>query len=394
MKAYTKGAVYMCSQCRIANKVYEEELKNPGFKIKGHEASASYDIIYNRPVIVLDDLDIGSTVRVMPMTHSTSFDVPAIKVSGFKFDNTWIPGIKAYGKARDGYAALTWIRSVRVEELWALIGFIENDEMRQIDEACKYMYGYGPKPQFWKDWEEERDKEINDRIENVGSDRQYIGETPHPNEQTVTLKEMKEVISNLRKEFDEQLDSYKKSAEAIKSQYDKLLSFVNNNSFPIESRSSKDERKYEHVEVPAYDIEDRDVVMINPSDVISRLYMGAVIDMPAVHYLVDNKFTYEQAATVATIADSAVDILLGTPSGMSRRIKDACSKVIECVIDNRHLPTFPNGMLRKHKIVYMLANKESLRTDPIQTLCEKYNISKKKAADFKALAIAQNQMAS
>ena len=51
--------------------------------------------------------------------------------------------------------------------------------------------------------------------------------------------------------------------------------------------------------------------MINPSDVISRLYMGAVIDMPAVHYLVDNKFTYEQAATVATIADSAVDILLG-----------------------------------------------------------------------------------
>ena len=92
--------------------------------------------------------------------------------------------------------------------------------MRQIDEACKYMYGYGPKPQFWMDWEEERDKEINDRIENVGSDRQYIGETPHPNEQTVTLKEMKEVISNLRKEFDEQLDSYKKSAEAIKSQYD------------------------------------------------------------------------------------------------------------------------------------------------------------------------------
>ena len=394
MKAYTKGAVYMCSQCRIANKVYEENLKTPGFKIKGHEASAEYDIIYNRPVIVLDDLDVGSTVRVMPMTHSTSYDVPAIKISGFKFDNTWIPGIKGYGKARDGYAALTWIRSVRVEELWALIGFVENDEMRQIDDACKYMYGYDPKPQFWKDWEEERDREINDHIENVDSERKNIGETPHQDEATVTLKEMKDTVAGIRKEFEEQLAAYKKSAEAIKNQYDKLLNFVNSNSFPIESRPLKDERKYEHVEVPAYDIEDRDVVMINPSDVISKLYMSVVVDMPAVHYLVSNKFTYEQAATVATIADSAVDILLGTSSGMSRRIKDACSKVIECVIDNRHLPAFPNGMLRKHKIIYMLANKEALRMDPIQTICEKYNISKKKAADFKALAIAQNQMAS
>ena len=394
MKAYTKGAVYMCSQCRIANKVYEENLKTPGFKIKGHEASAEYDIIYNRPVIVLDDLDVGSTVRVMPMTHSTSYDVPAIKISGFKFDNTWIPGIKGYGKARDGYAALTWIRSVRVEELWALIGFVENDEMRQIDDACKYMCGYGPKPQFWKDWEEERDREINDHIENVDSERQYIGETPHQDEATVTLKEMKDTVAGIRKEFEEQLAAYKKSAEAIKNQYDKLLNFVNSNSFPIESRPLKDERKYEHVEVPAYDIEDRDVVMINPSDVISKLYMSVVVDMPAVHYLVSNKFTYEQAATVATIADSAVDILLGTSSGMARRIKDACSKIIECVIDNRRLPAFPNGMLRKHKIIYMLANKEALRMDPIQTICEKYNISKKKAADFKALAIAQNQMAS
>lgn len=394
MKAYTKGAVYMCSQCRIANKVYEENLKTPGFKIKGHEASAEYDIIYNRPVIVLDDLDVGSTVRVMPMTHSTSYDVPAIKISGFKFDNTWIPGIKGYGKARDGYAALTWIRSVRVEELWALIGFVENDAMRQIDDACKYMYGYGPKPQFWKDWEEERDREINDHIENVDSERQYIGETPHQDEATVTLKEMKDTVAGIRKEFEEQLAAYKKSAEAIKNQYDKLLNFVNSNSFPIESRPLKDERKYEHVEVPAYDIEDRDVVMINPSDVISKLYMSVVVDMPAVHYLVSNKFTYEQAATVATIADSAVDILLGTSSGMARRIKDACSKIIECVIDNRRLPAFPNGMLRKHKIIYMLANKEALRMDPIQTICEKYNISKKKAADFKALAIAQNQMAS
>ena len=394
MKAYTKGAVYMCSQCRIANKVYEENLKTPGFKIKGHEASAEYDIIYNRPVIVLDDLDVGSTVRVMPMTHSTSYDVPAIKISGFKFDNTWIPGIKGYGKARDGYAALTWIRSVRVEELWALIGFVENDEMRQIDDACKYMYGYDPKPQFWKDWEEERDRGINDHIENVDSERQYIGETPHQDEATVTLKEMKDTVAGIRKEFEEQLAAYKKSAEAIKNQYDKLLNFVNSNSFPIESRPLKDERKYEHVEVPAYDIEDRDVVMINPSDVISKLYMSVVVDMPAVHYLVSNKFTYEQAATVATIADSAVDILLGTSSGMARRIKDACSKIIECVIDNRRLPAFPNGMLRKHKIIYMLANKEALRMDPIQTICEKYNISKKKAADFKALAVAQNQMAS
>ena len=370
MKAITKGAVYYCSQCHIARKLYAEELaRDKSFKINGHRAAEEYNILYNRPVIVLDNIDIGNAVHVIPITHTIPLHTPAIKISEFPFDTMYAAAGDPRFKFEEGYAAIEWVSTVNTRDLWKMLGFVENEEMEQIDSAIKYIYGYGQKPEFWYDWENSRVVDVPDPVEEI----QKANDNLNVNHLLNMLHDAQEQIKSLTEKYN-------------------FLVGVPQETSHNEEKELQEEEQVEvvdevvHPSIPSYVIGDASHLKCDPQRKISDDIISAISDSTVQKFLMENPMTYAQAASIATITDPAIGILLGTSLPMSRRIKDACSNIIDSICDCDKSSI--KNLLRKHQIIFMLADKEGLKNEPISVICEKYNVSKKKANEFRNLARA------
>ena len=398
MKAFSKGAVYLCSQTHLAKAVYKGV--NSGYTkygIDGHKAAHDFSLFYNRPVIVMDNVDLGGAVKVIPITHKVSYLYPPLIVSGFPKPYMKVLGADPNDECHfeEGYAAIDWINTVKRSELWKLLGFVEDEEMEDIDDCIKYINGYGPKPQIWIDWEVNKNAE-----KSKDGAEQIISELEAAKKKLEESQKKYDDLINATESRIKTIESYHLSHPVVEPTVEETKSdhreadngeevltseLIEDAPEIITDPDEESQVKDIHPEIPSYVIGDTSHLKYDPSDQIGEsVIKNSTQDSGAIQFLRSNPMSYAQAVSIATISDPAVKILLHTDISSARRIKDACSNIIESICDF----TVPVKMLRKHQIIFALADKEELKNDPISTICAKYNISKKKAQEFKEIARA------
>lgn len=378
MKRFVKGAVYYVSECRKGKAIYAQEFaRDPNFKINGHDAMRDYGIIWNRPCIMMQDIDFGGPfVTVLPLSSSDlPEDVDPVRPQIIL--NHHMAGNPLGCKTRPIHDTATFVmldrvQTVHVTDVFSIAGFIEPEMMESIDRCLKYIMGYGEKPAEWTLFEEKR-AQYAERQKQLESRRESISDTTEPEidvEEPVHVPVVSQPVADL--------GTYK-----IKH----TIKTVKNIIDAAEEAEENDEvLNNESSSIPAYNIENRKALSVSMDTVLPiQLVKECSIDNRSFEIFERENLTVAQYVSLATIPDSLIAGLLDITSGAATQVRNSAINICERVIDFGKV-VYPRNMLRKHKIIFALADHEFIRKSSARLIAGRYGVSSKKAHDFEDLA--------
>ncbi len=375
MKRFVKGAVYYVSECRKGKAIYAQEfIRDPNFKINGHDAMRDYGIIWNRPCIMMQDIDFGGTfVTVLPLSSSNlPDDVDPVRPQ--LAINHHMAGNPLGCKTRPIHDTTTFVmldrvQTVHVSDVFSIAGFIEPEMMENIDRCLKYIMGYGEKPVEWTLFEEKR-AQYAERQRQLEAQRESIGDSLSEPE----IKEVEEGAPVVSQPVAD-LGTYK-IKRTIKTVKD-VIDAAEEAEEVLDSESSS---------IPAYNIENRKALSVAMDTVLPiQLVKECSIDNRSFEIFERENLTVAQYVSLATIPDSLIAGLLDITEGAATQVRNSAINICERVIDFGKV-VYPRNMLRKHKIIFALADHEFIRKSSARLIAGRYGVSSKKAHDFEDLA--------
>nr|DAO72513.1 MAG TPA: endoribonuclease [Caudoviricetes sp.] len=377
MKRFVKGAVYYVSECRKGKAIYAQEFaQDPNFKINGHDAMRNYGIIWNRPCIMMQDIDFGgSFVTVLPLSSSDLPDDvdpvrPQIILDHHMSGNPLGCRTRPIHDTTT-FVMLDRVQSVHVSDVFSIAGFIEPEMMESIDRCLKYIMGYGEKPAEWALFEEKR-AQYAERQKQLQSQNESTSDTIA--EPEVNIEEPVPAVSHPVAD----LGTYKikRTIKTVKEVIDTAE----------EAEDSEEILNNESSSIPSYNIENRKVLSVPVDTVLpNQLVKECSIDNRSFEIFERENLTVAQYVSLATIPDSLIAGLLDITLGAATQVRNSAINICERVIDFGKV-VYPRNMLRKHKIIFALADHEFIRKSSARLIAGRYGISSKKAHDFEDLA--------